>query len=202
MSSIEPIFAMCRAESSVLAEADSSMVTPFYFNEKRDHVYRIADTQAIPDMGNEQYAVSWYVDTEEWDFDPQTNHIFSKIEFKKGDTVLASFCDDDGWSYIGVEDSKAKMFKSFRIDSEHTAVVFRGGAYAAGTPILTVFVLSGDEVKLIYNQEYFIEKIEDGKVFLARELYSENPIKCGYLSFLDGHVSIVSNEYPTGKIIF
>lgn len=77
-------------------------------------------------MESNQYAVSWYVDTEEWDFDPQTNHIFSKIEFKKGDTVLASFCDDDGWSYIGIENSKAKMFKSFRIDSAHTAVVFRG----------------------------------------------------------------------------
>ena len=94
------------------------------------------------------------------------------------------------------------MFKSFRIDSDHTAVVFRGGVYAAGTPTLTVFVLSGDEVKLIYNQEYFIEKIEDGKVFLAKELYTENPIKCGYLSFLDGHVSIVSDEYPAGKVIF
>lgn len=84
---------------------------------------------------------------------------FSKIEFKKGDTVLASFCDDDGWSYIGVENSKAKMFKSFRIDSAHTAVVFRGGAYATGVPFLSVFVLSGNEVKLIFNKEYFIEKI-------------------------------------------
>ena len=183
-------------------ETDSSLITPLYFNGERNHAYRIAKTQTIPDFGNNQYAVSWYVDTEEWDFDPQTNHIYSKIEFKKGDTLLASFCDDEGWSYIGVENSKVKMFKSFRIDSDHTAVVFRGGAYAAGTPILTVFVLSGDEVKLIYNQEYFIEKIEDGKVFLARELYSENPIKCGYLSFLDGHVSIVSDEYPAGKVIF
>ena len=183
-------------------EIESSMIDSLYFNGERNHAYRIANTQTIPDFGNNQYAVSWYVDTEEWDFDPQTNHIYSKIEFKKGDTLIASFSDDEGWSYIGVENSKVKMFKSFRIDSDHTAVVFRGGAYAAGTPILTVFVLSGDEVKLIYNQEYFIEKIEDGKVFLARELYSENPIKCGYLSFLDGHVSIVSDEYPAGKVIF
>ncbi len=200
MGFMKPTSALCRVDTPANCDADSSLIRPFY--ESGNHSYRIADTQAIPDMGNEQYAISWYVDTEEWDFDPLTNHIFSKIEFKKGDTVLASFCDDDGWSYIVDENSKVKMFKSFRIDSDHTAVVFRGGAYAAGTPILTVFVLSGDEVKLIYNQEYFIEKIEDGKVFLARELYSENPIKCGYLSFLDGHVSIVSNEYPTGKIIF
>lgn len=183
-------------------ETDSSLITPLYFNGERNHAYRIAKTQTIPDFGNNQYAVSWYVDTEEWDFDPQTNHIYSKIEFKKGDTLLASFCDDEGWSYIVDENSKVKMFKSFRIDSDHTAVVFRGGAYAAGTPILTVFVLSGDEVKLVYNQEYFIEKIEDGKVFLAKELYTENPIRCGYLSFLDGHVSIVSDEYPAGKVIF
>ena len=46
----------------------------------------------------------------------KTNHIFSKIDFKKGDTVIASFCDDDGWSYIiGDENSKAIMFKSFKI---------------------------------------------------------------------------------------
>ena len=184
-------------------EIESSMIDSLYFNEKRDHAYMIADTKKIPDMGNGQYSVCWYVDTVEWGSDLKKSYIYSKIEFKKGDTVIASFCDDDGWSYIiGVENSKVKMFKSFRIDSDHTAVVFRGGAYAAGTPNLTVFVLSGDEVKLIYNQEYFIEKIEDGKVFLARELYSENPIKCGYLSFLDGHVSIVSDEYPAGKVIF
>ena len=184
-------------------EIESSMIDSLYFNEKRDHAYMIADTKKIPDMGNGQYSVCWYVDTVEWGSDLKKSYIYSKIEFKKGDTVIASFCDDDGWSYIiGDENSKAIMFKSFRIDSDHTAVVFRGGAYAAGTPNLTVFVLSGDEVKLIYNQEYFIEKIEDGKVFLARELYSENPIKCGYLSFLDGHVSIVSDEYPAGKVIF
>lgn len=184
-------------------DIDSLMIDPLYFNEKRDHTYMIADTKKIPDMGNGQYSVCWYVDTVEWGSDLKKSYIYSKIDFKKGDAVIASFCDDDGWSYIiGDENSKAIMFKSFRIDSDHTAVVFRGGAYAAGTPILTVFVLSGDEVKLIYNQEYFIEKIEDGKVFLARELYSENPIKCGYLSFLDGHISIVSKEYPKGKIIF
>ena len=183
-------------------EIESSMIDSLYFNEKRDHAYMIADTKKIPDMGNGQYSVCWYVDTVEWGSDLKKSYIYSKIEFKKGDTLIASFSDDEGWSYIGVENSKVKMFKSFRIDSDHTAVVFRGGAYAAGTPILTVFVLSGDEVKLIYNQEYFIEKIEDGKVFLARELYSENPIKCGYLSFLDGHVSIVSDEYPAGKVIF
>lgn len=51
-------------------KTDSSLNTPFYFNGEGDHVYRIADTQTIPDMGSNQYAVSWYVDTEEWDFDP------------------------------------------------------------------------------------------------------------------------------------
>lgn len=46
----------------------------------------------------------------------KTNHIYSKIDFKKGNTVIASFCDDDGWSYIiGDENSKAIMFKSFEI---------------------------------------------------------------------------------------
>ena len=186
-----------------VCETDSSLNTPFYFNGERDQVYRIADTQTILDMGSNQYAVSWYVDTEEWDFDPQTNHIFSKIEFKKGDTVLASFCDDDGWSYIiGDENSKAIMFKSFKLDSNHTALVFRGGVYSDGVSTLTVFVLSGNEVKLVFNKLYDIEKIEKDKVFLVRDKYAEKPIKCGYLSFLDGHISIVSKEYPKGKIIF
>jgi hypothetical protein len=202
MSFAEPISAICRVYSPAICETDSSMIDSFYFNKKRDHTYMISDTQTIPDMGNDQYAVSWYVDTEEWDFDPQANYIFSKIEFKKGDTVLASFCDDEGWSYIGVENSKAKMFKSFRIDSDHTAIVFRGGAYAAGVPCLTVFILSGNEVKLIFNKEYFIEKIENGKIFITKDLYTEKPIRCGYLSFLDGHVLFVSDEYPEGKVIF
>lgn len=194
---IEPIFAVCKVASPDICEADSSMIRQFY--ESGPHTFVIADTQTIPDMGNNQYTVSWYVDTEEWDFDPLTNHIFSKIEFKRGDTVMASFCDDDGWSYIAVENSKAKMFKSFRVDEDHTAVVFRGGAYAAGVPLLTVCILREDEVKLIFNKEYFIEKIEGGKIYIKPD--ADKPI-CGYLSFFDGHVTIVSDKYPAGKVIF
>ena len=184
-------------------ETDSSLITPLYFDEKSDHTYMIADTRKIPDMGNGQYSVCWYVDTVEWGSDLKKSYIYSKIEFKKGDAVIASFCDDDGWSYIiGDENSKAIMFKSFKLDSNHTALVFRGGVYSDGVSTLTVFVLSGNEVKLVFNKLYDIEKIEKDKVFIVRDKYAEKPIKCGYLSFLDGHISIVSKEYPKGKIIF
>ena len=184
-------------------EIESSMIDSLYFNEKRDHAYMIADTKKIPDMGNGQYSVCWYVDTVEWGSDLKKSYIYSKIEFKKGDTVIASFCDDDGWSYIiGDENSKAIMFKSFKLDSNHTALVFRGGVYSDGVSTLMVFVLSGNEVKLVFNKLYDIEKIEKDKVFLVRDKYYENPIKCGYLSFLNGHISFVSKEYPKGKIIF
>ena len=184
-------------------EIESSMIDSLYFNEKRDHAYMIADTKKIPDMGNGQYSVCWYVDTVEWGSDLKKSYIYSKIEFKKGDAVIASFCDDEGWSYIiGDENSKAIMFKSFKLDSNHTALVFRGGVYSDGVSTLTVFVLSGNEVKLVFNKLYDIEKIEKDKVFLVRDKYAEKPIKCGYLSFLDGHISIVSKEYPKGKIIF
>ena len=184
-------------------EIESSMIDPLYFDEKSDHAYMIADTKKIPDMGNGQYSVCWYVDTVEWGSDLKKSYIYSKIEFKKGDAVIASFCDDDGWSYIiGDEKSKAIMFKSFKLDSNHTALVFRGGVYSDGVSTLTVFVLSGNEVKLVFNKLYDIEKIEKDKVFLVSDKYAEKPIKCGYLSFLDGHISIVSKEYPKGKIIF
>lgn len=184
-------------------EIESSMIDSLHFDEKVNHVYKIADTRKIPDMGNGQYSVCWYVDTVEWGSDLKKSYIYSKIEFKKGDAVIASFCDDDGWSYIiGDENSKAIMFKSFKLDSNHTALVFRGGVYSDGVSTLTVFVLSGNEVKLVFNKLYDIEKIEKDKVFLVRDKYAEKPIKCGYLSFLDGHISIVSKEYPKGKIIF
>ena len=184
-------------------EIESSMIDSLHFDEKVNHVYKIADTRKIPDMGNDQYSVCWYVDTVEWGSDLKKSYIYSKIEFKKGDAVIASFCDDDGWSYIiGDENSKAIMFKSFKLDSNHTALVFRGGVYSDGVSTLTVFVLSGNEVKLVFNKLYDIEKIEKDKVFLVRDKYAEKPIKCGYLSFLDGHISIVSKEYPKGKIIF
>ena len=184
-------------------EIESSMIDSLYFDEKVNHVYKIADTRKIPDMGNDQYSVCWYVDTVEWGSDLKKSYIYSKIEFKKGDAVIASFCDDDGWSYIiGDENSKAIMFKSFKLDSNHTALVFRGGVYSDGVSTLTVFVLSGNEVKLVFNKLYDIEKIEKDKVFIVKDKYAEKPIKCGYLSFLDGHISIVSKEYPKGKIIF
>ena len=109
--------------SQVLAhEIDSLMIDRFYY-AKRPHTYRIADTQTVTGLETDNYSVSWYVDTEEWDFDPATNHIFSKIEFKKGNKVIGSFVDDEGWSYYGVENSKTIMFKSFRIDDDCTALL-------------------------------------------------------------------------------
>lgn len=182
-------------------EMESSMIDPLHFDEKTDHVYKIADTRKIPDMGNGQYSVCWYVDTVEWGSDLKKSYIYSKIEFKKGDAVIASFCDDDGWSYIiGDENSKAIMFKSFKLDSNHTALVFRGGVYSDGVSSLMVFVLSGNEVKLVFNKLYDIEKIEKDKVFLTNDPVELT--RSGYLSFLNGHISFVSNEYPKGKIIF
>lgn len=182
-------------------EMESSMIDPLHFDEKTDHVYKIADTRKIPDMGNGQYSVCWYVDTVEWGSDLKKSYIYSKIDFKKGDAVIASFCDDDGWSYIiGDENSKAIMFKSFKLDSNHTALVFRGGVYSDGVSSLMVFVLSGNEVKLVFNKLYDIEKIEKDKVFLTNDPVELT--RSGYLSFLNGHISFVSNEYPKGKIIF
>ena len=173
-------------------------IDPFYVTNN-PHTFRLADTQTVTGMENGNYSVSWYVDTEEWDFDPETNHIFSKIEFKKGDTVLGTFVDDEGWSYFGVENSKAIMFKSIMIDNDCAALVFRGGAYAAGVPNLTIFVICGDHVKLVYNKEYFIGKVDNNRITIQKDY--QGP-ELGTITLSDGHITIVSNEYPTGKIIF
>ena len=177
--------------------SDNGAIDPFYVTND-PHTFRIADTQSVSGMGG-QYSVSWYVDTEEWDFDPETNHIFSKIEFKKGNTVLASFVDDEGWSYFGVENSKTIMFKQFTIDNDCTALVFRGGAYAAGVPKLTIFVICGDQVKLVYNKEYFIGKVDNNRITIQKDY--QGP-ESGTITISGGHIKIVSNEYPTGKIIY
>ena len=184
-------------ESYFSDNAANGDMDPFYVTNN-PHTFRIADTQSVSGMGG-QYSVSWYVDTEEWDFDPETNHIFSKIEFKKGDTVLGTFVDDEGWSYFGVENSKAIMFKSFMIDNDCVALVFRGGAYAAGVPNLTIFVICGDKVKLVFNKEYFIGKVDNNSITIQKDY--QGP-ELGTITLSDGHITIVSNEYPTGKIIF
>ena len=185
--------------SQVLAhEIDSLMIDRFYY-AKRPHTYRIADTQTVTGLETDNYSVSWYVDTEEWDFDPETNHIFSKIEFKKENKILESFVDDEGWSYFGVENSKTIMFKSFRIDDDCTAVVFRGGAYAAGVPKLTIFAVSGNDVKVVFNKEYFIGKVDNDRITIQKEY---NGPELGHIAISDGHISIVTDEYPTGKTIY
>ena len=185
--------------SQVLAhEIDSLMIDRFYYAE-RPHTYRIADTQTVTGLETDNYSVSWYVDTEEWDFDPATNHIFSKIEFKKGNKVIGSFVDDEGWSYYGVENSKTIMFKSFRIDDDCTAVVFRGGAYAAGVPKLTIFAVSGNDVKVVFNKEYFIGKVDNDRITIQKEY---NGPELGHITISDGHISIVTDEYPSGKTIY
>ena len=177
-------------------EIDSLMIDPFY--SAGTHTYRIANTQTVTGLGTGNYSVSWYVDTEEWDFDPETNHIFSKIEFKKGKKIIGSFVDDEGWSYYGVENSKAIMFKSFMIDNDCTALVFRGGVYAAGIPELTIFVICGNEVKVVFNKEYYIENVDDHRITIKKDSKGSD----GCITISDGHISIVNNEYPTGKIIY
>ena len=179
-------------------EIDSLMIDPFYFSE-RPHTYRIADTQAVTGLETDNYSVSWYVDTEEWDFDPATNHIFSKIEFKKGNKVIGSFVDDEGWSYIGVENSKTLMFRSFKIDDDCTALVFMGGVYAAGIPKMTIFVMCGDEVKVVFNKEYLIGNVDTDRIAIQKEY---NGPELGHITISDGHISIVTDEYPSGKTIY
>ena len=178
-------------------EIDSLMIDPFYFAEG-PHTYRVADTQAVTGCETDNYSVSWYVDTEEWEFDPDSNHIFSKIEIKKGEEIIGSFVDDEGWSYIGVENSKALMFRSFKIDDDCTALVFRGGVYAAGIPELTIFVICGNEVKVVFNKEYYIENVDNDRITIKKDSKGSD----GCITISDGHISIVNNEYPTGKTIY
>jgi len=179
-------------------EIDSLMIDPFYFAEG-PHTHRIADTQTVTGLETDNYSVSWYVDTEEWDFDPETNHIFSKIEFKKGKKIIGSFVDDEGWSYYGVENSKTIMFKSFMIDNDCTALLFRGGIYAAGIPKMTIFVMCGDEVKVVFNKEYFIGNVDTDRIAIQKEY---NGPELGHITISDGHISIVTDEYPSGKTIY
>ena len=191
-----PLPAAGKADTPVIHEIDSTLIDPFY--SEGSHTYRIAKTQTVTGWGTGNYSVSWYVDTEEWDFNPQTNRFFSKIEFKKENTVLGIFVDDEGWSYHGAENSQPIMFKSFTIDNDNIAIVFRGGAYAAGVPKLTIFVICGNEVKLVFNKEYFIGNINNNTITIKQDSQGSD----GYITISDGHISIVTKEYPSGKIIF
>ena len=188
-----------KTNSQVLAhEIDSLMIDRFYVTNN-PHTFRIANTQTITAIGTGDYSASFYVDTEEWDFDPETNHIFAKIEFKKGNKIIGTFVDDEGWSYYGAENSKAILFKSFRIDDDCTALLFRGGIYAAGIPKMTIFVMCGDEVKVVFNKEYFIGNVDTDRIAIQKEY---NGPELGHITISDGHISIVTDEYPSGKTIY
>lgn len=198
LGSVGTLSAASRDNIHVFHDIDSSMIDPFFYFDD-PHTYRIADTQTISGMETDQYSVNWYVDTEEWDFDPETNHIFSKIEFKKGNKIIETFVDDDGWSYVGVENSRAIMFKSFKIDDDCTALLFQGGIYAAGIPNLTIFVICGDKVKVVFNKEYRLVNITDNKISIKKDSQGSE----GTITISNGHISIVNKkEYPTGKIIY
>ena len=80
LSCIEPLSAASRANTLVIHDIDSTMIDSFH--TQGFHTYRIADSQAVASTETGRYSIDWYVDTEEWDFDPQTNHIFSKIILK------------------------------------------------------------------------------------------------------------------------
>lgn len=196
LSCMEPLSVVSRVNTRDIHDIDSTMIDPFH--TQGFHTYRIADSQAVASTETGRYSIDWYVDTEEWDFDPQTNHIFSKIIFKKGSSVIGTFVDNEGWSYFGIENSQAKMFKSFTIDADCTALVFRGGIYAAGIPKLTIFVICGNEVKVVFNKEYYIQNVNGNTISIKKDSQGSN----GYITISNGNISIVNSEYPTGKIIF
>ena len=198
LSCIEPLSAASRTITPDNHGIDPSMIDPFYAAGDI-HTFRIADTQTVYGFSTGDYSVEWYVDTREWDFNPQTNHIFSKIIFKKGNMILDTFIDDEGWSYYGVVNSKAKMFKSFSINNDCIALLFRGGAYAAGIPKLTIFVICGNEVNVVFNKEYFIGNVTNDRVTFKKDYQGS---ELGYLTLSNGQISIVTNDYPSGKIIY
>ena len=113
--------------------------------------------------------------------------------------ILDTFIDDEGWSYYGVVNSKAKMFKSFSINNDCIALLFRGGAYAAGIPKMTIFVMCGDEVKVVFNKEYLIGNVDTDRIAIQKEY---NGPELGHITISDGHISIVTDEYPSGKTIY
>ena len=90
------------------------------------------------------------------------------------------------------------MFRSFKIDDDCTALVFRGGVYAAGIPELTIFVICGNEVKVVFNKEYYIENVDNDRITIKKDSKGSD----GCITISDGHISIVNNEYPTGKTIY
>lgn len=181
--------------SSFIHDIDSTMIDPFH--SQGSHTYMFADSEAINTVDG-HYTIGWEVDTEEWDFDPQTNHIFSKIVFRKENSVIGTFVDNEGWSYFGVENSQAKMFKSFTIDADHTALVFRGGIYAAGIPKLTIFVICGNQVEVVFNKKYYIEDVNGNTITIKKDSQGSE----GYITISNGNISIVNSEYPAGKTIF
>lgn len=196
LSCLEPLSAVNGvAISHYIHEIDSTLIDSFH--SRGSHTYRFADSQTV-NAETDIYSVDWYVDTEEWDFDPETNHIFSKIEFKKGNTVIATFIDNEGWSYIGVENSRALMFRSFRVDEDCTAIVFMGGIYAAGIPKLTIFVICGNQVEVVFNKKYYIQNINGNTITIKKDSQGSD----GYITISNGNISFFNNEYPTGKIIF
>ena len=84
------------------------------------------------------------------------------------------------------------------IDNDCTVLVFRGGVYAAGIPKLTIFVICGNEVKVVFNKEYYIENVDNDRITIKKDSKGSD----GSITISDGHISIVNDEYPTGKIIY
>ena len=191
---LEPLFASSDPNLPADCQIDTSMVAPFYYDGKGSHTYKLIDTQIVEGVFDNQYSVHWYVDTEEWDFAPGEEYIFAKMTFTKGDKEVASFYNDEGWSYIDVVDSKAQMFKVVPLDDKYTALIFVGAPYAAGAPELALFLLSDDGVNVLFNQELAFKNF-DGRTLTIRNEHK-------HFTFDQGQITFFSNQYPSGKTIF
>lgn len=200
ISTLSSLFAVESGNGTASLEVDPAMVTPFFMDTEREHTYKIVDSQVVEDgrVGAEQYSVSWYVDTNEWDFDPAQNYIFSKISFQKGGKEVASFCNDDGWSFLSKDNAKVRLFKTFKMGASRTALVFRGGAYFSGASELTIFLLDDNGVHLLFNQEYYIQSFSKDKINVKKD---PTGVDMDYFSFSDGLILLFTSDYPSGKVI-
>lgn len=158
--------------------AKSQYVNKLYVDKyyKHDNAsYKLTDSVIVNTNNDYWYEVKSYMFVDD-EYDYMADTTFCRLDIvchakrnTKGSDTSYVFINDNRWlrfNHGGFgfftkywEDSANIMFKQINVSKDIVALAFRGFRDSAGLPELSVFILKGRDITLVYNKEVDVSEI-------------------------------------------
>lgn len=131
------------------------------FNEEySNHMFAVAISQNVEIEGLEDISIRFSIDTLHSDF-TEYKELFKRfelLEFFKGEKLIGSYFDDEGWTFCDTETNKTCNIHKL---GPVYALIFQQSLWPYETPSLAIFVLYQGKITLVYHKAVgYIKKSE------------------------------------------